>query len=99
MKILIIRNLKTKVKWHLMMVSLKKYLGDYTSSDIPLDLKVFVNDDKLFGQGKGQPEFSLGLVEKDQFRFEQAGITLTFFPETNKMQLLQNGKTYNFTKK
>ena len=77
----------------------KKYLGDYTSSDIPLDLKVFVNDDKLFGQGKGQPEFSLGLVEKDQFRFEQAGITLTFFPETNKMQLLQNGKTYNFTKK
>ena len=77
----------------------KKYLGDYTSSDIPLDLKVFVNDDKLFGQGKGQPEFSLELVEKDQFRFEQAGITLTFFPETNKMQLLQNGKTYNFTKK
>ena len=77
----------------------KKYLGDYTSSDIPLDLKVFVNDDKLFGQGKGQPEFPLELVEKDQFRFEQAGITLTFFPETNKMQLLQNGKTYNFTKK
>ncbi|MNK41496.1 putative penicillin-binding protein PbpX [compost metagenome] len=77
----------------------KKYLGDYTSPDIPLDLKVFVNDDKLFGQGKGQPEFPLELVEKDQFRFEQAGITLNFFPETNKMQLLQNGKTYNFTKK
>ena len=77
----------------------KKYLGDYISPDIPLDLKVFVNNDKLFGQGKGQPEFSLELVEKDQFRFEQAGITLTFFPETNKMQLLQNGKTYNFTKK
>lgn len=77
----------------------KKYLGDYISPDIPLDLKVFVNNDKLFGQGKGQPEFPLELVEKDQFRFEQAGITLTFFPETNKMQLLQNGKTYNFTKK
>ncbi|WP_051878875.1 serine hydrolase domain-containing protein [Chryseobacterium sp. FH1] len=77
----------------------KKYLGDYTSPDIPLDLKVFVNDDQLFGQGKGQPEFPLELVEKDQFRFEQAGITLKFFPETNKMQLLQNGKTYNFTKK
>lgn len=77
----------------------KKYLGDYTSPDIPLDLKVFVNDDKLFGQGKGQPEFPLELVEKDQFRFEQAGIQLNFFPETNKMQLLQNGKTYNFTKK
>lgn len=77
----------------------KKYLGDYTSPDIPLDLKVFVNDDKLFGQGKGQPEFPLELVEKDQFRFEQAGITLNFFPETNKMQLLQNGKTYNFIKK
>lgn len=80
-------------------VKFKKYLGDYTSPDISLGLKVFVKDNKLFGQGKGQPEFPLELVEKDQFRFEQAGITLTFFPEKNEMQLLQNGKTYNFTRK
>jgi CubicO group peptidase (beta-lactamase class C family) len=78
---------------------LKKYIGDYTSPDIPLDLKIFVNDGNLFAQGKGQSEFPLELVENDQFRFEQAGIKLNFFPEKNQMQLLQNGKTYNFTKK
>ena len=78
---------------------LKKYIGEYTSPDIPLDLKIFVNNDKLFGQGKGQPEFQLELVEKDEFGFEKAGIKINFFPEKNQMQLLQNGKTYNFTKK
>jgi len=72
---------------------------DYTSPDIPLGLKVFVKDDQLFAQGKGQPEFPLELVEKDQYRFEKAGITLNFFPEKNEMQLLQNGKTYQFTRK
>jgi len=78
---------------------LKRYIGEYTSPDIPLDLKIFVKDEKLFGQGKGQSEFPLELVVNDQFRFEQAGITLTFFLEKNEMQLLQNGKVYNFKKK
>lgn len=78
---------------------LKKYIGDYTSPDISLDLKVFTNDGKLFAQGKGQPAFPLELAENDQFKFEQAGIRIIFFPEKNQMQLLQNGKTYNFTKK
>jgi D-alanyl-D-alanine carboxypeptidase len=77
----------------------KKYIGDYTSPDISLDLKVFVNDEKLFAQGKGQPEFPLELVENDQFRFEKAGIKISFFPGKNKMQLQQNGITYNFTRK
>ena len=77
---------------------LKKYTGDYSSSDIPLGLKIFVKDDHLFAQGKGQPEFPLELVEKDQFKFEQAGIKINFFPDKNQMQLLQNGKTYHFTK-
>ena len=79
--------------------NLKKYIGDYSSPDIPLDLKIFVKDDNLFAQGKGQPEFPLEFVEKDQFRFEKAGIKINFSPEKNQMQLLQNGKIYNFTKK
>jgi len=78
---------------------LKQYIGDYSSPDISLDLKVFVNDGKLFAQGKGQPEFPLELEENDQFRFEKAGIQISFFPEKDQMQLLQNGKTYNFTRK
>ncbi|WP_051259531.1 hypothetical protein [Epilithonimonas tenax] len=77
---------------------LKKYTSDYSSSDIPLGLKIFVKDDHLFAQGKGQPEFPLELVEKGQFKFEQAGIKINFFPDKNQMQLLQNGKTYHFTK-
>ena len=77
----------------------KKYIGNYTSTDISLNLKVFVNDDQLFAQGKGQSEFPLELVQQDQFRFEKAGIQINFFPEKNQMQLLQNGKTYSFTRK
>jgi len=78
---------------------LNKYIGDYTSPDIPMVLKIFLKEETLFAQGKGQPEFPLELIEKDQFGFEKAGIKISFFPDKNQMQLLQNGKTYNFTKK
>ena len=78
---------------------LKQYVGDYTSPEIPIGLKVFVKDDQLFAQGKGQAEFPLEMLEKNQYRFEKAGITLNFFPEKNEMQLLQNGKTYHFTRR
>lgn len=77
----------------------KEILGNYSSEDIPLGLKVFSKDDQLFAQGKGQPEFPLQMVSENKFKFETAGIEIQFYPEKKEMQLLQNGKTYNFTKK
>ncbi|WP_374440973.1 serine hydrolase domain-containing protein [Epilithonimonas sp.] len=76
----------------------RNYVGNYSSTDIPLGLNVFSKDDKLFAQGKGQPEFPLENIGNDQFRFDQAGIEIRFFPDKKQMQLKQNGKTFNFTK-
>ncbi len=76
----------------------KNLTGDYTSEDIPLGLKVFVKENQLFAQGKGQPEFPLECFSENKFRFETAGIEINFIPEKNEMQLLQNSKKYQFKK-
>lgn len=77
---------------------LQKYEGEYTSKDIPLGLKIFVKDGALFAQGTGQPEFPLEYTNKDQFKFERAGVKIIFLPETKQLQLIQGG-TYLFDRK
>lgn len=78
---------------------LKRYVGDYSSKDIPLGIKIFIKNGGLFGQGTGQPEFPLEYVEKDQFKFDNAGLKMTFFPEKEEMQLEQGGGKFLFNKK
>lgn len=78
---------------------LKQYVGDYSSKDIPLGIKIFIKNGGLFGQGTGQPEFPLEYVEKDQFKFDNAGLKMTFFPEKEEMQLEQGGGKFLFNKK
>lgn len=75
----------------------QKYIGDYTSPDIAMDLKIYSEGDQLFAQGKGQSAFPLEHVDKDQFKFAPANIEVVFFP--NQLQLIQKDKTYNYTKK
>ncbi|MCS4302319.1 serine hydrolase [Chryseobacterium sp. BIGb0232] len=78
---------------------LEKYVGDYTSKDIALGLKILIKDDTLYAQGTNQPEFPLTALEKDQFTFEKAGLKLSFTPENKQLHLTQGGKTYLFNKK
>ncbi|MGH1516034.1 serine hydrolase domain-containing protein [Chryseobacterium sp. JK1] len=78
---------------------LEKYPGEYSSKDIPLGLKIFIKNDKLYAQGTGQPEFELEYIEKDQFKFDQADLSITFLPEKKQLQLTQGGKTYVFDRK
>ncbi|CAD7799646.1 Putative penicillin-binding protein PbpX [Chryseobacterium aquaeductus] len=78
---------------------LKKYEGDYSSKDIPLGLKIFVKDDALFAQGTDQPEFPLEFTEKDQFKFDKAGVKIIFLPESKQLKLVQGGVTYLYDKK
>jgi len=33
---------------------ISRYVGDYTSDDMPLDIKIFVEDTQLYGQASGQ---------------------------------------------
>ncbi|WET49278.1 serine hydrolase [Chryseobacterium indologenes] len=77
---------------------LEKYIGDYTSKDIDLSLKIFIKEEGLYAQATNQAEIPLTLTERNQFIFEKAGIKLTFIPENNQLNLTQGGKTYLFNK-
>lgn len=76
---------------------IKKYVGNYTSKDIPLEINIFEKDGNLLAQATGQPSFELTYSSDDVFVFAQAGIEMTF--SNNSFVLKQGGAKFNFTKK
>jgi hypothetical protein len=74
------------------------YLGVYSSPTFPLKITITKEDDVLTGQATGQPSFPLEAYEPHKFRFEQAGLTLEFIPDKNKMILRQAGGEYELSK-
>lgn len=77
---------------------LDKYIGVYSSKDIPLRLTITKNDKTLLAQATGQPAFGLDAAGKDIFKFEKAGVVLEFNTTDNKLILKQGGGTFSFTK-
>lgn len=77
---------------------LDKYLGFYSSQQIPLKITITKDNKTLIAQATGQPSFPLEATNKDQFKFEQAGIVLEFNPPENTMLLKQGGGQFTFTK-
>lgn len=77
---------------------LEKYAGDYSSTQIGLKVKVFVQEGALFAQATGQPSFPLECFGTDKFRFETAGVVMEFVPAEKKMVLLQQGAKFTFTR-
>jgi CubicO group peptidase (beta-lactamase class C family) len=75
---------------------LDKYLGEYSSTDIPIKITITKKDSVLYGQGTGQPVFPLEATGQDEFKFDPAGIVMEFYPAKNEMLLKQGGKTYTF---
>ena len=75
-----------------------KYLGVYSSKDIPIKITFTKDGNNLIGQGTGQPALVLEASEKNIFKFYQAGIMFEFFPKKQTLVLFQNGKKFNFTK-
>jgi D-alanyl-D-alanine carboxypeptidase len=78
---------------------LQKYVGEYTSKAHPLELKIFIKNDGLFAQGTGQPEFPLEYAGDHQFKFDNYGVKIRFYPEKQQMELQQNGEKFLFDKK
>ena len=74
---------------------LDTFVGVYSSAAFPLKLTVSRNGNTLIAQGTGQPSFPLECVEKNKFKFDQAGLELEFIPAENKMILKQNGMTFD----
>lgn len=77
---------------------LDKYVGVYSSAEVPIKLTVTKGDGTLFAQATGQSAFPLDATEKDKFKFDAAGIIMEFDTEKKQMTLKQRGGRYLFTK-
>lgn len=77
---------------------LDKYLGTYSSTQIPLKIEISKEGNILIAQATGQSAFSLEATEQDKFKFEQGGIVLEFNPAEKAMTLIQGGGQFMFTK-
>ena len=77
--------------------TLESYSGAYKSDQIPLEIKAFVRDGKLFLQAGGQPELGLKAVSATQFEFAPAGIVVEF-DSASSFTLKQRGVSTRFKK-
>jgi hypothetical protein len=75
---------------------LGKYLGVYSSKQLPMKMTITKANNQLFGQATGQSSFPLEATGKDKFEFKQAGVVLEFNPTDKTMILRQGGGTFNF---
>src|SRR5215217_93279 len=71
---------------------LDKYLGIYSSKQMPLKITISKNNMTLMAQATGQSSFPLEATAKDQFKFYQAGIELLFDTSKSEMTLNQSGQ-------
>jgi D-alanyl-D-alanine carboxypeptidase len=77
---------------------LDKYLGVYSSTQLPLKITITKDKKSLIAQATGQSSFPLEATEKDKFKFDQAGIVMEFNTSKNEMTLKQGGGTYLFSR-
>jgi len=74
--------------------------GSYSSADLPLKLKVFIQDQQLFAQATGQGPFPLTAISPTTFKFERAGIRIEFVSSSDSAKefvLHQAGKAYRYS--
>lgn len=79
---------------------LDKYLGVYSSPDVPEWLKITIgkNGNILTAEGTMQDLFPASAVDKNKFSIGAIGAKFEFKPEANKIIWTQNGKTSIWTK-
>jgi hypothetical protein len=58
--------------------TLETYAGDYKSEQMPIGIKAFVKDGKLYLQAAGQPEFALTPKSATRYEFPAAQIRIEF---------------------
>lgn len=77
---------------------LQKYVGTYSSKDIPLKINIFIKDRKLMAQATSQGAFPLEATSNTRFKFDTAGIVIEFYPAKNQFIITQGGTKNTFTK-
>ena len=77
---------------------LDKYLGTYSSNQLPIKIAITKKDNLLVAQATAQPALTLQATAKDKFSYAEEGIILEFKPADKTMILLQSGQIFNFKK-
>ena len=77
---------------------LDKYVGIYSSANLPQKITISRDGTQLTAQATGQAAFTLQPSSKDKFKFDTAGIVMEFNTEKNEMILLQSGFRFVFTR-
>ena len=77
---------------------LDKYLGVYSSEQLPIKITISKNNLNLIAQATGQHAFTLQAMKKDEFSYSDEGILLVFNPADGTMLLRQSGQSYSFAK-
>ena len=77
---------------------LDKYLGVYSSSEIPVNITITKQDITLIAQATGQSSFPLEATGKDEFKFNAAGVVMEFNPTDHSFVLKQGGGAFTFRK-
>jgi len=77
---------------------LDKYLGVYSSKELPFKTTITRENTTLIAQGTGQPQFALVPVAQDRFVIDETGTILDFEPSKNRFVLEQGDAEAYFTK-
>ncbi|MEL7833110.1 serine hydrolase domain-containing protein [Fodinibius sp. Rm-B-1B1-1] len=82
---------------------MKKYVGTYTTNQLPIDIEVFIEKETLKAQATGQQAFPLTANSKTKFRFDPAGVVMEFDSlnggQYQQFILNQAGGSYPFIRK
>jgi CubicO group peptidase (beta-lactamase class C family) len=78
---------------------LDKYLGTYSSNQIPLEITVSKDNKTLIVQATGQPSFPLEAAGKDKFKSDMLKAVMEFNPDDRTVILKQGGGEFLFTLK
>lgn len=77
---------------------LDKYLGVYSSPELPIELAITKKENNLIVQGTGQQELPLECISNDIFQSDGVDLILEFTPKENKVLLKQLGMTFELSK-
>lgn len=78
--------------------NLDKYIGEYSSTQIPSKIYITKKNATLFAQATGQSAFPMEANGDNKFIYASAGATFQFEPTKRSFTLTQGGTTYLFTK-
>jgi D-alanyl-D-alanine carboxypeptidase len=71
-----------------------KLIGVYSTAKFPLKITISTDGKSITAQATGQSAFPLEYNGNNTFRFEAAGIELTFDVEKQQMTLMQGGRSF-----